>query len=469
MLPDDVLLVIFDLCADEDPYEKKEIEVWQPLVHVCRRWRSVAFGSPNRLNLRLVCTAKTPAMDTLDVWPPLPLLIRDRTSIEEGLENIIAVLERSDRVHVIDLEDVSSSDLEKLSAAMQEPFPELTRLELSSYREVVLPDSFLGGSAPRLQFFHLFGISFPGLPQLLLSATHLVNLYLWSTPHSGYISPEAMSTALSALTSLEELVLEFQSPHFLDQATRRPPPPTRSVLSVLRYFRFKGDSEYLDDLVAHIDTPRLNDLYIIFFSQIVFDTPRFIQFISRTAGLKALEKAHVIFAGGAATVKFSSLTSGDGLLHVGISCRELDWQVSSLEQVCTSCLPPLSTLEHLYIYEDTYWQAHRQDNIENVLWLELLHPFRTVKKLYLSEEFAQRIAPALKELVGARMTEVLPALQNIFLEGLRPSGLVQEGIRQFVAAREVTSHPIAVSPWDRRQDKVPRGLWLANAYDILPH
>jgi hypothetical protein len=360
--------------------------------------------------------------------------------------------------------------LEKISAAMQEPFPELTRLELSSRGEVVLPDSFLGGSTPRLQFFHLFGISFPGLPKLLLSATHLVNLYLWNTPHSGYISPEAMFTALSALTTLEELILEFQSPRSLpNQATRHPPPPTRSVLSGLRYFRFKGDSEYLDDLVACIDAPRLNDLYIIFFSQIVFDTPQLIQFISRTARLKALEKAHVIFAGGAATVKFSSLTSGDGLLHVGISCRELDWQVSSLEQVCTSCLPPLSTLEHLYIYEDTYWQAHREDNVENALWLELLHPFRAVKKLYLSEEFAQRIAPALKELVGARTTEVLPALQSIFLQGLRRSGPIQEGIQQFVAARQVTSHPITVSPWDRRQDKVPRGLWLANAYDFFPH
>ena len=85
MLPDDVLLNIFDfnVTVDDDIYEysgvieKTRIEEWIPLAHVCRRWRSVVFNSPLRLNLRLVCTPKTPARDTLDIWPPLPLIIRD--------------------------------------------------------------------------------------------------------------------------------------------------------------------------------------------------------------------------------------------------------------------------------------------------------------------------------------------------------------------------------------------------------
>jgi len=44
---------------------------------------------------------------------------------------------------------------------------------------------------------------------------------------------------------------------------------------------------------------------------------------------------------------------------------------------------------------------------------------------------------------------VLPALQNIFLEGLQPSGTVPKGIQQFVATRQVTDHPIVVSDWER--------------------
>jgi hypothetical protein len=77
-----------------------------------------------------------------------------------------------------------------------------------------------------------------------------------------------------------------------------------------------------------------------------------------------------------------------------------------------------------------------------------------VKNLYLSEKFASRIVPALQERRTTEIT-VLPALQNIFLEELQPSGLVQKGIQQFVATRQATGNPIAVSRWDNsKQDMV---------------
>ena len=445
MLPDDVLLDIFDFFAREVGFTKEQIEEWQTLVHVCRRWRSLVFGSPRRLDLRLVCSDKTPARDTLDVWPALPLYIQ-RMYMAESVDNIIAVLERNDRVCNIELADLGRSDLEQISAAMQVPFPKLTRLLLSSNGKTVsaLPDLFLGGSAPRLEFLWLDGIRFPGLPKLLLSATHLVSLYLENIPHLGYFSPEAIVTALSTLTRLVEIFLLFESPQSRpDPAHQLPPPPTRSVLPNLIYFQFKGDGEYLEVVVAHIDAPRLECLETTLFNDIVFDTPHFTQFISRTPTMKALEKAHVTFDGKAATVELSS--SGKyGELRVIIPCSELDWQVSSMEQVCTSCLPLLPTLD-LHIDGNPHYQQHWQGRVENVLWLRLLHPFTSVKNLYLSEEIARRIVPALQDLVGERATEVLPTLQNIFLEEGQRSGPVREGIQQVVAVREAAGHPIAVS------------------------
>jgi hypothetical protein len=470
MLPEDVLLEIFDFYVDEDldedldeadSYPKDEIDVWQTLVHVCRRWRRVVFGSPRRLNLRLLCSSKTPARDRLDVWPSLPLLIRasgfhlDWHRHTKDMDNIIAVLERSDRVVKIDLFNLDGSESENVLAAMKVPIPELTVLALHSTqgRVSVLPNSFLGGSTPRLQDLYLHRIPFPGLSKLLLSATHLVTLRLVNIPHSGYISPDAMVTALATLTRLDRLQLYFESPRSCpDWASRRPPPPTRSVLPVLTRFEFKGVCEYLEDLVAHIDAPRLNILEVTFFNQIVFDTPQFLQFISRMPNLETFQKTNVAFRYDTVSIDLSSRTSGYGNLNVTIPCRELDWQVSAMEQICTLCLPPLSTLEDIYIYGRPYLQVDRQGNIENTLWLELLQPFTSVKNLHLSGEFARRIALALQELGGARTTAVLPSLQNIFLEGLQPSGTVQEGIQKFVAARQVTSHPIAVSHWDRDQD-----------------
>jgi hypothetical protein len=112
-------------------------------------------------------------------------------------------------------------------------------------------------------------------------------------------------------------------------------------------------------------------------------------------------------------------------------------------------------LEDLYIYEGPYSSSDWKDDIENGLWLELLHPFTAVKNLYLSKEPATCIVPALRELAEGGMTEVLPALQNLFLEGLESLGPVQEGIGKFVAARQVASRHIAVSSWaNSYRDKV---------------
>ena len=468
MLPDDVLLIIFDIflahdVAEDSPHYTRlmaaeDTEVWQSLVHVCRRWRGIVFESPRRLNLRLVYTRKTLAMETPNIWPTLPLCIQllDDPCQTEDADNIITVLKRRDRVNGISLYVVDSSPLQRILAAMKEPFLELTHLLLRSTGAVpVLPDSFLGGSAPRLRFLCLMRISFPGLPKLLLSATHLVSLRLDRITRSGYISPEAMVTALSTLTSLRSFRLTFQSfQYHPDQASRRPLPTTRTVLPALTRFLLKGASEYLDDFVARIDAPRLESLYLTFFNQTALNTPETIQFISRTPMLTALEQARVAFGTGAARVNISSRTSPNKEIDVEISCIELHWQVLYLEQVFTSCLPPLFTLEDLYIFRDPLSHPHWRDNIEITLWPELLHSFSTVKNLYLSEEFAIHIGPTLRE---ENTTEVLPTLQKIFLESLQLPGPVRLYIGHFLATRRVHGHPIEVSRWDNpEQDKVLR-------------
>jgi len=82
-----------------------------------------------------------------------------------------------------------------------------------------------------------------------------------------------------------------------------------------------------------------------------------------------------------------------------------------------------------------------------------------VKNLYLSKGVVPHIALALQELVGQRLTEMLPAPQGLLLEEPCPLGLVeepdlsgpvQENIEKFVASRLLSSHPISVSHWDRK-------------------
>ena len=460
VLPDEILLEIFDfnIIPEHASYgSKRKVESWQPLVHVCRRWRNLVFGSPRRLNLRLYCTPKTPK-DTLEVWPPLPLIVDNLTQSNSGTHwhNVIAALGQSNRVRVVSFSALSGWQLEEVLAVMQVPFPKLTDLRITSDCGTVpvIPDSFLNGSAPRpLLFFELTGIPFPGLPNLLLSATHLVCLRLLKIPHSGYLSSESMAALLSVLSSLTIFSLEFESPQSRpDSETRSLAQPKPSILPALDIFCFKGVPEYLEVLVTFIEAPRLDNIHITFFDQIDFDCQRLAQFISRTPILSAPDEARVQFGDSTASLRLQYGTSvfrlGDSRLQIGIQYRELDRQLLSIERVCNSSFHPLSTIKDLYIersYGELVW---KNDAIENILWSELLLPFTEVENLYLSEEFAPDIAAALQELVEGRMTEVLPSLKNVFVEGLNSWGPVHEIIRQVAAARRRSGHPITISVWD---------------------
>jgi hypothetical protein len=455
MFPDVVLLQIFDFYMPLDGTLKDDdIEIWHTLVHVCRNWRNVVFGSPRRLNLQLYCTAETPVRRTLDVWPLLPMVVKVYSFDKWDNGNIFAALEHNDRISELVIFDIPSSKTEKAFAALQKPFPALTYLKFVFMIETapVLPASFLGGSASGLKTLALDRIPFLGLPKLLLTATHLVHLRLHNIPHSGYISPEATVAALAVLTRLENFEIGFESPRSRPDRRSRRPPPTRTLLPVLTLLGFKGASEYLEDLVARINVPQLNNLTITFFLQLIFDCPQLTQFVRRTPMIKAQGEARVEFSNSDVTVTLPHISYRE--VKFGVSCTRSDWQLSSVAQVCSSSFTQtlIPTVERLFIetvreswHRPLYWQ----DDIENSQWLELFQLFAAVKDLYVSSEFTPRITPALNELVGESVTEVLPALQTLFLEGPPVSGPVQEVIGRFVAARQLAGHPLAVSRSER--------------------
>ena len=453
MLPDVALLEIFDFYLHN--HETWELPTWHKLVHVCRKWRNIVFGSPVRLDLRLYCRDRTPVMKTLDVWPPLPILmdINDLRGTPDT-DNIIAALKQNDRICQLNLSlgKLSLISKEKVLATMQQPFPALINLNLRLGDGIApFPNSFLGGSAPpHLQILRFSGIPIPGLPRLLLSATYLVCLELSEIPHSGYFSPEAMVACLSVLTWLQRLNIGFKSPRSRPDRLH-PPPQTRTILPVLTVLHFEGVSEYLEDFVARIDAPLFDVLRIRFFHQLVFDTPQLALFISRTPRFSTHDKLEARVNFPSVSTDGACFTTLDGRLSLEISSRTFDWQLSSLAQVCQSSFPEvlISTVESLYICQDRLPRLDIRDyNIESSQWLEFLRPFTAVKHLYISPEYTPGIATALQGLVVETVTEVLPALQTFFLVTL-PSEPIQEAIEKFAGARQLFSHPITVSRCER--------------------
>jgi hypothetical protein len=291
MLPDDALLEIFDF------YMVGERDAWSTLVHVCQKWRNVVFESPRRLHLQLYCQAMTPVREMLDIWPPLPMFVSNGDLKKWGMDNVLAALEHNDCIGQLKLflssSDVSSS---KLLAAIQQPFPALRRLALLYVgfpESTVIPTSFLGGAAPDLEHLMLKNIPLPGLPNLLLSATHLVYLHLDQIPDSGYFTPEAMVTCLSVMTRLKKLFSDFENFRTHRNLNQHPHPQTRALLPALTRLSFSGVSDYLEDLVARIDAPLLNKLTIKVIPRQLFDTEtsQLTQFICRTPKFKAYGEA----------------------------------------------------------------------------------------------------------------------------------------------------------------------------------
>ena len=456
MLHDDVLLEIFSLCINRfHQFPWTDSDDWQTLVHVCQRWRYLIFAFPNHLNVRLRRSREKPVREMLSIWPTLPIVVSGDVEDIEDDEDVFVALEQRDRVCEINIEGYPCSNLlGTVVDAMLVPFPALKRLSLIAIesRGPVIPDTFLGGSAPRLRSLYLGGIPFPALPSLLLSARGLVTLRLSDIPRSGTFLPEVMVNSISDLSRLEKLHLDFRSRRSCPVSKRRSPPVARAVFPALQSLFFTGIPEYLDDLVSRIDAPRIWYLYMTFFNQpfVTSDFCQLRQFIGRAEQFKSLTHAYISFRGNAAELSLTQRTKTHyGMASVRILCTELHPQLWSLSQVGSASLLPLSDVESLELSTQQFFrgQLDREHSEEDARWLNVLQPFSAVKNLYPHEATLPSLAYALKEVPEDRVTEVLPALQVLTLnepESPSPGGLdmpfppaVEEAIERFIAMRHL--------------------------------
>ena len=455
MVPDDVLLAIFDFCKEDHYYEF--LWNWGILVRVCQRWRQVVFAAPLRLNLRIPCTSRTPVRKNLGIWPALPIVINNfhHGNTTDNEDNIISALKYLNRVCNIAL-SVTVSELEKIATVMQEPFPVLTRLLI--YLEelgnaLVLPAKFLGGSSPGLKSIRLYGIAFPALPTLLFSTSNLVTLALLNIPPSGYISPEAMVVGLAALPRLRTFQYYFQLASSRPDRTHLPL-VTRTVLPALTAFLFKGASEYLEELVSRIDAPQLDWIYIYYLNQLVdFPVAQLSKFIDRSVGPKLNQSSHANVTFFCDRITFHTSrhrhdpNSDTPSANTTIFCRGVDWQFSHLAQVLSQLSATFSNVVHFKL-EVQLEQDRQLEGTDDVEWLRLLNQLSTVKTLHVSQELAGHIALALEDIASEMVADVLPSLDLIYLED-QPASRVEN----FVSARGLSDYPVTVVDTERGFDE----------------
>ena len=123
-----------------------------------------------------------------------------------------------------------------------------------------------------------------------------------------------------------------------------------------------------------------------------------------------------------------------------------------MTQILSQQLRLLSHIEHFQICEplDPRYRIEWEDDpdMDPSQWLELFWHLIAVQGFYVSERLVHLVVAALKEVTEEMAMEVLPALRSVSLEGLQPSGPVQDAIR-FLTARQLTNYPVVIQPWER--------------------
>ena len=456
----DILLIIFRHYIDASP------PFWFKLAHVCQTWRQIIFASPRSLCLRLHCTYGTPVVKNLDLWPPLPLVVNYGgfptlpPPSPEDEDNIMAALEHSDRVCSISL-TVSRSLLKKLST-ISKPFSELEVLVLLSQGKVqlTLPSVFWWGY--RLRTLHSSRIPFPSLPQLLFPSQDLVDLQLQEIPSEGYFSPEAFADSLCGMTQLETLSLHFLSfPPRRNYLSLPPQPENRILLPALTYFKYRGISKYLDTLVARINAPHLGYLEITFFSQPTLDTSQLGRFINRIETWTSPLQADIVPSERAILVTITE--SGEEALtrlRLQISCEQLDWQLSSISQICDHFSSFLLSVEDLRI--KTAGPPSLSGDMDDEQWLRLIRAFDGVKDFYsAADEIGTDVMRALHSPDEGNKT-VLPALRNLCVSSIPKLGPLRDLVELFVAQRRRSSQYVNLFyvSWSTAEETASAKRWV---------
>ena len=351
-----------------------------------------------------------------------------------------AALKQCGRVHAIILA-VTSSLLEKFCTS-EVPFPYLEELVLLSQdsTQLTLPSTFRWG--PRLRRLHSTRIAFPALPRLLSSSRDLVYLELHEITSIDHLSPKAFANALSGMTQLQSLSLHFLSPTSRPSHIGISPPPVeRVVLPALTRLKFRGTSEYLNSLVTRTRTSRLLDIEVRLFNQLIFHLPQLARFVDQIMQ-RLSRRADIQSSSRAISITFSQPEVHERSA-LQIYCEQLDWQLSSMAQICGQ----LSSSGFFCGVGDLRIDATRpltgptrwQDDSDTEYWQELIHSFSGVERFSLPWKLVTDFLGAFKSRPAVGITSSFPALKLLRIEGSRPDYLSQATIHS-----SVNWHPVGV-------------------------
>ena len=461
ILDDDSLLNIFYLyrpffLGEGNEYERlyggneqwDEGRWWYRPAHVCQRWRNLILGSASYLRLSLLCTIGTPVQNMLAHSPSLPLTVdysNEGDITTEDEEGILFALQRRDRVRHLRLY-YPVQNLRKLVMAIDGEFPILEYLILETLTEdsmaLVLPETL---QTPHLRHLALNGFACPIRPRLHPVSTSLVTLFLIIDHPSAYFQPNILLQWISFMPQLEGLAIGFTFPVpnlDVERQLTHTPSTTHATLPNLRLFQFQGVTAYLEAVVSHFTTPRLEGLEIQFFKQLTFSFPRLAQFIHTTENIR-FGDAVIMFEDEQIRMGMSFREADKYAFAVTVDSCHFDRQVSSVAQISNSLSQVFSAVEYLTLRGRVHGQSSEERNdVDRVEWRKLLRSFSNVKTLRVDDGLVEKLSRCLRLEDGELPLELLPELQELTYIGSRDTG---DAFSSFIDARQNAGHPVTLA------------------------
>ncbi|KAI9454983.1 hypothetical protein BJY52DRAFT_691034 [Lactarius psammicola] len=482
-LPDDILLEIFDAYRQDVRLQPGYETVWDSksgwfkLAHVCRSWRRVVLLSSSYLDVHLLLTLRRSSRaTTLRRLPSLPILIDYSAAsaswieMEESLAPV--AIRHCSRVRGITLRPKRPyANMAKVLRTLSHPFPELESLEICPLdpfpfhhddrgHGLILPRSFLSGSAPCLRRLTLREVLPRPLSPLLSSATGLVELALTLRAAFSALPEASLIANLQRLSCLRRLELNIKY-----RATRSsdPPLPPASAgdvvpLSKLTHLIFIGHVFYLQALVLELAAPSLQrlDARLCGFSFPFFPIPHLCKFIRDTK------------------CQFTAVRLGlwyrELGFYAGTGSQSVDDQpfkitipgLVSFEYVGQEFSGPLSTVEELIVLWDIEpWCT--EGSIQTDQWRRFCYYVPQVKVVQIPAKVAPDVARSFQEDGRERVLDLLPALERVEVFSVVGKDDLYESVcdafKPLIASWQRKRRPIRLSWTFWRQD-VGRREWL---------
>jgi hypothetical protein len=126
-----------------------------------------------------------------------------------------------------------------------------------------------------------------------------------------------------------------------------------------------------------------------------------------------------------------------------VDCWYLDWQVSSVAQICNALSQVFSAVEHLTLYEVHSQSSEEHHDVDRIGWRNFLtrRSFSNVKTLRVGDGLVEELSQCLRLEDGELPLGLFPELQELTYPG---SGDTGDAFTSFISSRQNTSHPVTL-------------------------